>query len=160
MKSGAAVLLILTAAFIDAPAARAHDSSIEGVWRTYVDGTHNERAWVQIVRSGEVYEGRLVRLFRQAGDPTEALCYACDGDLRNAPLIGMTILRELRQRSARTYGGGRIRDPETGQEYRCEVTMVASGKALKVRGYIGVPVFGRTQVWRRIESSKEAVSGE
>lgn len=43
--------------------------------------------------------------------------------------------------------GGTIRDPENGKTYKCYIAVVDGGKRLKVRGYLGISIFGRTQYW-------------
>jgi uncharacterized protein (DUF2147 family) len=35
--------------------------------------------------------------------------------------------------------------------YRCTVTVIEGGKQLDVRGYIGIPLLGRSQIWQRME---------
>jgi uncharacterized protein (DUF2147 family) len=62
----------------------------------------------------------------------------------------MTILRGLRREGER-YAGGEILDPDDGKVYRCAVTVIEGGKKLEVRGYIGIPLLGRSQVWQRME---------
>jgi uncharacterized protein (DUF2147 family) len=62
----------------------------------------------------------------------------------------MTFLRGLRREGER-YTGGEILDPDDGKTYRCTVTMIEGGKKLEVRGYIGIPLLGRSQVWQRME---------
>ena len=47
--------------------------------------------------------------------------------------------------------GGRILDPNNGKDYRVRLKPVEGGKKLEVRGYIGAPLLGRTQVWQRVE---------
>ena len=49
------------------------------------------------------------------------------------------------------YEGGHILDPNNGKTYKCKMELDDKGKKLKVRGYIGVPMLGRTQVWLREE---------
>jgi uncharacterized protein (DUF2147 family) len=49
------------------------------------------------------------------------------------------------------YNGGEILDPDNGKIYRSKITLIDGGKKLSVRGYIGVPMFGRSQVWLRQE---------
>jgi uncharacterized protein (DUF2147 family) len=64
----------------------------------------------------------------------------------------MTIVRNLRkEKSGETWSGGDILDPNNGKVYRAQITPSADNKTLAVRGYIGSPLFGRTQVWQRIE---------
>jgi uncharacterized protein (DUF2147 family) len=62
----------------------------------------------------------------------------------------MTILRGLRREGER-YTGGEILDPDDGKVYRCSVTVIEGGKQLDVRGYIGIPLLGRSQIWQRME---------
>ena len=49
------------------------------------------------------------------------------------------------------WSGGEILDPQNGKTYRCKVWLEDKGKKLNVRGFIGVSVLGRTQVWIREE---------
>ena len=50
------------------------------------------------------------------------------------------------------WSDGHIVDPETGKGYKCSLSVQAGGTRLKVRGYEGISLFGRTQVWERISS--------
>ena len=63
-------------------------------------------------------------------------------------MLGMVILTDLRK-DGDQYTGGKILDPQNGNVYRCNVRVVDGGKKLEVRGFIGVSLFGRTQVWQR-----------
>jgi uncharacterized protein (DUF2147 family) len=60
----------------------------------------------------------------------------------------MTIVNGLKKHGDE-YEGGEILDPKNGKVYRSKVTLKDGGKKLDVRGYIGVPMFGRSQVWVR-----------
>ena len=60
----------------------------------------------------------------------------------------MTIAWRLR-RDGNSWSGGRILDPDNGKEYAVKFTPTDSGRKLEVRGYIGMPMLGRTQVWQR-----------
>jgi uncharacterized protein (DUF2147 family) len=48
------------------------------------------------------------------------------------------------------YNGGKILDPKNGKLYKCSITLDGADK-LKIRGYIGVSMFGRTQYWQRVK---------
>ena len=54
------------------------------------------------------------------------------------------------------FGGGEILDPKNGTVYRCKMELKKDGAELKVRGFVGVSLFGRTQTWYRAE---EAAAG-
>lgn len=69
---------------------------------------------------------------------------------KNAPVIGLVILNGL-TKDGDEYVGGQILDPDNGKVYRSNVRLIDSGKKLSVRGYIGVPMLGRSQTWLRQE---------
>jgi len=65
-------------------------------------------------------------------------------------VVGMKILRGAR-RPGEPSGEGEILDPDEGRVYRCTVTLIDGGAKLEVRGYVGISLFGRTQLWLRVE---------
>jgi uncharacterized protein (DUF2147 family) len=119
---------------------------IQGLWRTTDDKTHQLRGVVRIYLEHDEYFGKIVSSF----DPREAhqVCEPCSGALHNQPIIGLQILSGMREHDG-AYSGGTIVDPETGESYRCKMTLADDGRKLMVRGYIGLALFGRTQVWTR-----------
>jgi uncharacterized protein (DUF2147 family) len=62
----------------------------------------------------------------------------------------MTILSGLKK-DGEEYAGGEILDPNNGKVYKSKMHLTDNGKKLSVRGYIGVPMLGRSQVWVRQE---------
>ena len=74
----------------------------------------------------------------------------CEGANRNAPVVGLVILSGL-SKAGDEYVGGQILDPDNGKTYRSKVRLTDNGKKLSVRGYIGVPMLGRSQTWVREE---------
>jgi uncharacterized protein (DUF2147 family) len=67
-------------------------------------------------------------------------------------LMGMQILSGLkpeRDASPPAWSGGEILDPDNGQTYRVRLELEDGGRTLKVRGYIGIALLGRTQRWQR-----------
>ena len=79
------------------------------------------------------------------------LCTDCKDDRKGQIIVGMEIIRGLKQEGSEFVwaGGGKILDPENGKEYTVRMTPIEGGKKLQVRGYIGP--FYRTQVWNRIQ---------
>jgi uncharacterized protein (DUF2147 family) len=75
---------------------------------------------------------------------------ACLDARKNQPIIGMTIVSGLKK-SGDEYNGGEILDPKNGKVYKSKLTVREGGKKVEVRGYVGVPMFGRSQVWLRQE---------
>ena len=112
--------LILTtalAALIVSASVLADVSSPVGLWKTVDDRTGKERALVRITETNGVYEGRVEKIFDQPGDDPQHLCRKCQGERKDQPIIGMTILWDMKQEGDR-YGGGQILDAKEGKTYR------------------------------------------
>ena len=121
-----------------------------GLWKTIDDDSRKEKSLVRITEADGVYSGRIEKLLDPATDP-KVVCEKCTDERKGQPLVGLTILRHLRQSSsdAAVYEGGDIVDPNNGKVYRTRLKSVNGGQQLEMRGYIGP--FYRTQVWKRIE---------
>jgi len=72
-----------------------------------------------------------------------------DESMRTKPLLGYTNLTGFEAKGDGKYAGGTIYDPENGSTYNCVISM-PDDNTLEVRGYIGVSLFGRTDVWKRV----------
>jgi len=90
---------------------------------------------------------KILKVYKQPGDT--GYCQHCSGRFKNNPVKGLTIMWGLRQKNRYSWQGGRILDPKSGNIYRCYLTVAQNGKALKLRGYIGFALLGRTQYWIR-----------
>ena len=122
-----------------------------GLWKTIDDKTGTEKSQVRIVESGGVLSGRIDKLLATDAKQ-DAVCDKCSGDRKGMPLIGMEIIRGVKKSEAEnTWDGGTILDPAEGKEYKVRLQPTDGGKKLDVRGYIGLPLLGRTQTWIRTE---------
>jgi uncharacterized protein (DUF2147 family) len=145
-RSIAAAMILAALAF---GAARAGtDASPLGTWTTIDDVSHKPRALVEISEHDGVLSGRIVRLFREPDEDPDPRCEDCTGPRHDQRVLGMTILWDLHRRGE-NWDGGEILDPETGSIYRCTLRTSADGGKLEVRGFIGISLLGRTQVWSR-----------
>jgi uncharacterized protein (DUF2147 family) len=119
-----------------------------GRWKTFDDRTGKARGIVDLhEENGEIY-GTVESIFNPPVPiPT---CYLCSGDLKDHPIIGMRVLWGL-QKDGNQWIGGQVLDPETGKRYRATIALEDGGKKLRMRGYIMMPIFGRTQHWIRLE---------
>lgn len=142
----AATVFNVTCAFAGRACAQAPTPA--GLWKTFSDRTGQPDGLVRIVESNGEFEGTVHQVFSPPAPSPNPLCEECVGELRNKPLVGMKILRGLR-RDAEEYSGGDILDPDDGKVYRCTMRLVDGGLRLEVRGFIGITLFGRTQVWER-----------
>jgi uncharacterized protein (DUF2147 family) len=126
------------------------DGSPVGLWKNIDDSSGKPSALIRITESGGELTGKIEKLFREPGEEANPICTKCDGALKDQPVIGMTILSGLKK-DGDEYSGGQILDPGNGKLYKSKLSVVDDGKKLNVRGYIGVPMLGRTQVWLREE---------
>ena len=118
---------------------------ILGVWKNG-EGT----GMVQIYKKGEKYFGKIVWLQvpnDTNGKPRTDINNP-EEKLRKTPLVGLENLRDFSYVGTNKWEEGRIYDPKNGNDYSCEMKMVDKN-TLEVRGYIGVSLFGRTDVWKR-----------
>jgi uncharacterized protein (DUF2147 family) len=71
-----------------------------------------------------------------------------DPALRGRPLVGLEIFKDFRYDGNGSWSGGSIYDPNSGKTYSCRIKLVAPD-TLKVRGFIGIALIGRTETWKR-----------
>lgn len=121
-----------------------------GVWQTISDRTGQPDGLVRIEEVNGEYIGTVIAVFSPPAPDVHPLCELCPGELKDKPIVGMIILRGVR-RAGDDYSGGQILDPDEGQIYRCRIALRDGGRSLEVRGYIGIPLFGRSQTWIRKE---------
>ncbi len=129
--------------------AQASESPV-GVWRTIDDKTGKEKSLVRIVEANGELRATIEKLFREPHEEPNPNCDKCPGERKNKPVLGMMIMTGLKK-SGSEYDGGEILDPANGKTYRVKMWTAEGGKKLNVRGFIGVSLLGRTQVWLREE---------
>jgi uncharacterized protein (DUF2147 family) len=122
------------------------DEKYLGLWKTIDDDTKEPKSIVQIYLENNKLSGKVVKVFPKKDQPKDPLCIKCKGDLHNAKIIGMQILKNMEFVKG-VWKNGEILDPDNGKYYDCKI-WIENGK-LKVRGYIGF--FFRTQEWLRVE---------
>jgi len=137
-RFGAVIFLFAVACV--ATASDEKQSQILGDWLT-----ESKDGIIQISQSADAnYEGRIVggnhpgRLDDKNPDATQ----------RSKPLRGQVILRKLHYDGAGKWSGGTIYEPDSGRTYSCLVELVGPD-SLKVRGFIGISVLGKSQIWTR-----------
>lgn len=122
-----------------------------GYWNQISDKTGKLHSIVKIWQAKGQLKGTVVRGFGVDGKAPNKYCVACEGALKNKKIVGMTIIWGMKYNpSSHRWEGGRILDPDSGSIYKANMTLINGGKQLKVRGYIGISLFGRSQVWNRI----------
>jgi uncharacterized protein (DUF2147 family) len=128
-------------------------SPLIGTWKTIDDEGPNkgkESSYIEIFEKNGVYSGKIIKLLI---DSPDKVCDKCKGDLKNKPLIGMLILKDMKKTGSvdkklgEEYTGGTILDPDSGDIYKCK--MWVKDDVITARGFIGISLFGRSQEWQR-----------
>ena len=142
-------VLLATALLATSPAF-AQSSSPVGLWKNIDDESGKPKALIRITEANGTLTGKIEQLFLEANEEQNPKCDKCEGVRKDQPIIGMTILSNLKK-DGDEYAGGEILDPKKGQVYKSKLHLTDGGKKLNVRGYIGMPMLGRSQTWVRQE---------
>jgi uncharacterized protein (DUF2147 family) len=132
------------------PFAQASDASPVGLWKAIDDNSGKPTALIRITEERGELRGKIEHLFRAPGEDPNPKCTLCRDARKDQPILGMTIVSGLKK-DGDEYKGGEILDPNDGKIYKSKLSVHDGGKKVEVRGYVGVPMFGRSQVWLRQE---------
>lgn len=135
MRKFAFVLALFVAA--SAGVAEASDSP-EGRWLTASGNVE-----VEVAPCGEALCGTIVRVLANRSMSMPGATMA------GAPGLGVKVLSALRPAGEGRWIG-RLYNRENGKTYDCLVTLPADGQ-MEVRGYVGAPAFGQSQIWTRVD---------
>jgi uncharacterized protein (DUF2147 family) len=150
MRKFALILALLFAlsTFVSAQDKSKEKDAILGNWIT-----GNKLAKVQIYKTGEKYYGKIIWLKEpndKEGKPKTDK-ENTDEKLRSRPIMGLIMLKNFSYDEDYVWKGGEIYDPKNGKTYSCKMTMENHGRTLKVRGYIGISLIGRTDEWTKAD---------
>ena len=123
-----------------------YTQTVEGIWKTIDDKDGEATSHIEIVVIENELKGKVVKLLQ---DPEDVLCELCKGEKHMTPVVGLEVIHGMTKKGDQ-WRGGKILDPENGKEYKCKIEL-EDKDVLKVRGFIGLSVIGRTQRWYRVQ---------
>jgi uncharacterized protein (DUF2147 family) len=141
----AAVLLIAAAGL----PLRAAEPTAVGLWEQVDEKTGKPESWFKITERNGVYEGVIAKIFFKPGEDPNWVCDKCQGAEKGRPVLGLMLIKGMR-RNGLSYENGTIMDPRDGQVYRALMRVSPDGGKLEVRGYLGISLFGQSQMWNRL----------
>ena len=118
-----------------------------GLWKTH-DDKGKPTGYVRVQEDNGVYTGVIEKGLDT--DKEEKYCTACKDERKGQRLIGMTMMKNVKSKGE-GYEGTEILDPFSGNTYRVKLSLKETGKKMEVRGFVGFSLFGRTQMWERVE---------
>ncbi|MEN9684906.1 MAG: hypothetical protein RLZZ28_692 [Bacteroidota bacterium] len=118
---------------------------IIGIWLN-----SSGKGQIQVYKEGDKYYGKIIWLREPNGPRGNPKLDANNPDrsLQSQPLVGLVILRGFKFDDGE-WNSGKVYDPENGKDYKCYLKL-KDAKTLNVRGYIGISLLGRTEVWTRV----------
>jgi uncharacterized protein (DUF2147 family) len=122
-------------------------AQVTGKWKTIDDETGEAKSVVEVYEQGGKLYGKIVEILNPA--KKDAKCTECKGADKDKPLLGLVIIKGL-TKDDDEWTDGDILDPTKGKLYSCTIKLDGKDK-LKVRGYLGISLIGRTQIWTRVK---------
>ncbi|HEX5354001.1 MAG TPA: DUF2147 domain-containing protein [Rhodanobacteraceae bacterium] len=135
-------------ALLLATAAYAANETPVGTWTQVDDVTGKPKSIIEISQRPDGTLQGVVKQVLFSDQGTQPVCGKCKGERHDRPVVGMVIMWGVKK-DGDTWDGGQILDPHNGKTYKVKLSMDDNGQKLDVRGYLGMPLFGRTQTWLR-----------
>ena len=145
MQEKKAVLILLLIVFSFSAWAQKADA-ILGSW-----ANPNGQDHILIYKHGDKFFGKLdwIKFPNDENGKPKTDKNNPDPALRSRPDLGLELLKDFTFDGDDVYSGGTVYDPKNGKTYSCKMTL--EGNTLKIRGYIGISLFGRSETWTRVK---------
>ena len=142
-KAGVLILFLALSGFI---ASAQKVDAILGSWANHSGEDH-----ILIYKKGNKYFGKLDWIKYPNDETGKAKTDKKNPEeaLQTRPLLGLELLKDFVYDEDNVYDDGTIYDPKSGKTYSCKMTL--DGNTLKIRGYIGISLFGRSETWTRVK---------
>ena len=122
-----------------------NSQSIFGKWYSTNEETGEIDSVIEVYKKQEKAFAKIIEI--KNNERRNAVCDLCKDKNKNKPILGLNILNGL-ERDGEEWSGGTILDPRNGNVYKCCIQLVQKDK-LKIRGYLGLALFGKTAYWQR-----------
>ncbi|OGT53903.1 MAG: hypothetical protein A3E84_00715 [Gammaproteobacteria bacterium RIFCSPHIGHO2_12_FULL_42_13] len=122
---------------------------VTGYWQTIDSKTKKPNSIIHVKKNGEFYEGVIEKTYVTPYEQRTHRCMHCVGNKKDQLILGLTIIEHMTC-SQGLCKGGTVLDPRNGNLYHATMRVINAGKQLRLRGYIGIPLFGKSVIWNRV----------